>query len=96
MSEKERMQKLDQGLTYEEAAHGVQTSIATNPHYYRSTEPKHMRTGIDMSKADTLGLVSLLIDKGIFTKEEYVEYIRLSANVELTMRESQNPGVKFR
>lgn len=92
------MKLRDLGLSYEEAAHGVQSAIAYDmQNGSRATEPKHMRTGIDMSKADMLGLVCLLMDKGVFNTHEYEEYIRLSANQELAMREDEaGPLVKFR
>ena len=88
----------DLGLTYEQAAHGVQTAIAYDrTNGGKATEPKHMRVGIDMSKADMLGLVCLLIDKGVFTEAEYIEAIRLSANEEVAMREEVFGGkVDFR
>ncbi len=88
----------DLGLTYEEATHGVQTAIAYDIDQGRkATEPKHMRVGIDMSKADMLGLAILLIEKGIITSDEYIEAMRLSANEELAMREEEYGGkVKFR
>lgn len=87
-TEYENLKAHDLGLAYGEALHGVQSSIAFG-FFERSCEPKHMRTGIDMSKADMLGLVSLLIDKKIFTSEEYIEYIRLTANFEVSQREKQ-------
>lgn len=89
------LKESDKGLTYEEALHGVQSSIAFG-YYDRSMEPKHARTGIDMQKSDTLGLVCLLIDKGIFTRDEYMEYMRLAANKEVDMREKENSGITFR
>lgn len=80
----------DLGLTYEEAAHGVQAAIAyAMGTGSKATEPKHMRVGIDMSKADMLGLATLLIAKGIFTQDEYIEHMRLAANQELHMREEE-------
>ena len=80
----------DLGLTYEEAAHGVQSAIAHDMSKGgKATEPKHLRVGVDMSKADMLGLASLLIEKGVFTQEEYIEAMRLAANHELNMREKE-------
>lgn len=78
----------DLGLSYEQALHGVQTSLAMG-FFDRSMEPKHARVGIDMSKSDMLALTCLLLDKGIFTREEYLEYIRLAANLEVKQREVQ-------
>lgn len=88
---------IDLGLSYEAAAHGVQTAIA----YAMSlgsgaTTPKHMRVGIDMQKAEMGGLAHLLIQKGVFTSEEYVEAMRLAANSELAMREDEHPNISFR
>lgn len=69
---------------YEAAAHKVQSAIAANPNK-RPLEPKHMRVGIDMSKADHAGLVTLLIAKGVFTLEEYTAAIEKSAEDEAEM-----------
>jgi len=63
---------------YEHYAHQVQTAIGFNPNK-RALEPKHLRTGIDMGKADQKGLVELLISKGVFTVEEYVAAVTKSA-----------------
>lgn len=78
----------DLGLGYAEAAHGLQSAIEFDPEY-TGTQPKHLRVGIDMQKADTMGLVTLLIAKGVFTLEEYVEHMRLAANTELANREEE-------
>jgi len=87
----------DLGLSYEAAAHGVQTAIAyVMESGGTATTPKHMRTGIDMQKADTGGLATLLVAKGVFTWEEYMEAMRLGANTELAMREAEHPGITFR
>jgi len=51
-----------------------------------------MRVGIDMSKADMLGLTVLLVDKGVITEAEYIEAMRLGANEELAMREEEHGG----
>jgi hypothetical protein len=61
-----------------------------------ATEPKHMRGGVDMTKADIGGLAMLLIVKGVFTADEYAEALRLAANTELAMREAEHPGIRFR
>ena len=60
--------------------------------------PKHLRVGVDMTKSDALGLACLLIDKGVFTEAEYIEYMRLAANQELAMREDEvaHLNLKFR
>ena len=43
---------------------------------------KHLRTGIDLSKSDACGLARLLIAKGIFTEQEYVDAITQSVKEE--------------
>jgi hypothetical protein len=87
----------DLGLTYDQAAHGVQTAIAyVMENGGTPTTPKHLRVGVDMSKADMMGLATLLISKGVFTPEEYVEHLRLAANEELAMREAAFQGIAFR
>lgn len=92
---------IDLGLNYAEAAHGVQTAKALElgelnlPGYPREEDkakytPKHMRTGIDLEKAETMGLVALLVDKGVFTMEEYLEYVRIGVNNELAWEQSRH------
>ena len=76
----------DLGLTYEQALHGVQSAIKHDFSKKRrgpDETAKHLRVGIDSSLATHLGLARLLIDKGVFTMEEYTEYIRLATNQEL-------------
>jgi hypothetical protein len=70
---------------YEKAGHRIQTALAilwSNDPGLSLTQPKHMRTGIDLSKSDMGGLASLLIAKGVFTKDEYVEAITKAAEQE--------------
>jgi hypothetical protein len=66
---------------YERAAHRVQTALAFMPDH-DNMKPKHLRTGIDMSKSDMAGLATLLVEKGVFTKEEYIEAVTTSAEAE--------------
>ena len=42
-------------------------------------QPKHLRTGLDLSKSDMGGLARLLIAKGVFTEQEYNEAITNAA-----------------
>lgn len=58
-------QPKDFGLSYEEAAHGIQSAIAHEIGLGRKViTPKHMRTVIELSRADQGGLALLLIAKG--------------------------------
>lgn len=73
---------------YARAGHRVQTAIAFNPG--RPADPyKDLRTGIDMSKADMSGLATLLIEKGVFTLEEYIAAIARSAEQEADAKEDE-------
>jgi len=91
---------VDLGLTYEEAMHGVQTGVAYEMglpgEWERSTEPKHLRTGVNSALANCAALAQLMMDKGVFTPEEYVEYLRLAANDELARYERLHGGIHFR
>jgi len=73
--------KIRETERYMAAMHRVQTAIAFRPDK-KNQEPKHLRTGIDMSKADMGGLATLLIEKGVFTTEEYLTAIADSAERE--------------
>lgn len=66
---------------YERHAHAVQTAIEFNSDK-TSQEPKHLRVGVDMSKADMAGLVTLLIEKGVFNLDEYIAAVTKSAKDE--------------
>jgi hypothetical protein len=90
-------QPKDLSLSYEEAAHGIQSAFDHEIGLGRKViTPKHMRTSIELSRADQGGLALLLIAKGVFTAEEYAEAMRLAANTELAMREAEHPGNTFR
>lgn len=80
----------DLGVEYTTAAHAVQTGILTEMQF-RGVVPdanpainmmKHLRTGVDLQKAETAGLVFLLIKAGLFTLTEYQETMRLAVNEE--------------
>lgn len=74
----------DLGLTYEEAAHGMQSAVAFEMNKRSEpTEPKHLRVGVNAAMVDHSALVNLLIKKGIITEEEYLEELRLAMNHEL-------------
>lgn len=73
---------------YARAAHRVQTAIAFNPD--RPTDQyKDLRLGVDLSKADMAGLATLLIEKGVFTLEEYMAAIAASAEREADGKEDE-------
>lgn len=73
---------------YERAAHRVQTAIAFHPDRPRD-EYKDLRTGVDLSKSDLGGLATLLIEKGIITKAEYIAAIADFAEREASTKEDE-------
>ena len=86
----------DFGLSYNAAAHGVQSAIRfeMSRQGFADDEAdkviamlKHLRVGIDMRAADAGGLARLLVAKGVFTETEYLEHMRLAANEELARYE---------
>lgn len=85
----------DLGLTYEQALHGIQSAIRFRmsqegfPESLVASMLKHLRVGVDARASDALGLVELLIKKGVFTGEEYIEHARLALNEELILHEEK-------
>lgn len=73
---------------YERAAHRVQGAIWAFPEHENRT-PKHLRVGIDMSKAGMGGLARLLIAKGVFTELEYIEAMADGAEREAEAYETE-------
>lgn len=61
---------------YMAAAHALQSGIAAEMNIDpKPTEPKHLRTGINIAFTDHAAIVTLLIEKGIITEEEYYRAI---------------------
>lgn len=73
---------------YERAAHRVQTAIAFNPDM-PADQYKDLRTGIDLRASDAAGLATLLIEKGVFTLEEYMTAIADAAEREADSKEDE-------
>lgn len=73
---------------YERAAHRVQTAIAFNPDRPQD-QYKDLRVGIDMSKSDAGGLATLLIEKGVFTRAEYIAAVADFAEQEAKTKEDE-------
>lgn len=66
----ERRQELRE--RYLQAAHAMQTGVALQiAHDPKVGAPKDLRVGINSAMSDAGALAKLLIDKGIFTEEEY-------------------------
>jgi hypothetical protein len=86
------MKLRDLGLSYEAAAHGVQSAIRFEMSLQGFADDdidiiahmlKHIRVGLDMRAADHSALAEMLIAKGVMTEAEYIEQMRLAANEEL-------------
>ena len=59
---------------YEAAAHAMQSGVAAMMEIDdTSTQPKHLRVGVNSAAVDASALATLLIEKGVFTREEYID-----------------------
>lgn len=68
---------------YDVASHRVQTAVGFAQGLGDTgSSAKHLRTGLDMRAADMHGLVSLLIAKRVFTLDEYLQAMAISAEQE--------------
>ena len=56
-------------------SHAVQSGVALRLNVSSYANPKHLRTGIDLIRAEGLGLAVLLMRKGLITEEEYLAAI---------------------
>lgn len=72
---------------YLAAAHAVQSAIAyslvSNP---SEGSPKHLRVGIDTQKVEQGALATMLIEKGIFTLDEYQKAMADAMEREVSLR----------
>lgn len=74
---------------YHEACHAMQTGVAYHiEHDPTSAEPKHLRVGVNSAMSSHGALVKLLIDKGIFTRAEYINEIANFMEAEVINYES--------
>lgn len=61
---------------YEDNAHAMQSGVAMKMNIDPSeTTPKHLRVGVNSAMCDHAALVRLLMEKGLFTNNEYVEAV---------------------
>lgn len=70
---------------YQRRLHAMQSGVAAcmGMNLNTETSPKHLRTGVNAAMADQCGLVTLLIHKGVITREEYLEAIKTSMGEEV-------------
>lgn len=66
----------EENARYYRALHAMQSGVATEMGYDSlSTQPKHLRVGVNAAMCDHAALVKLLVDKGFISEEEYVTAI---------------------
>ena len=67
----------------------MQSGVAMEMNYDAgSTEPKHLRVGINSAMCDQAALVRLLMEKGIITQAEYTAAITDEMNREVERYEA--------
>ncbi len=78
------------------ASHRIQCAIAAemghaeaNLKIHRPTEPKHLRTGINLALVGNAALAQLLMDKGVFTQEEYLTEVAVAHEKEVARCEAE-------
>jgi len=90
---------------YLAAYHAMQSGVAFEMNYperISATKPKHLRVGINGALVQDAAIVKLLIDKGIFTMEEYWKSVADEMDAEVARYEKRaqqmldNPNVSFR
>jgi hypothetical protein len=55
-------------------AHAMQSGVAMKINYDDSdTNPKHLRVGVNSTMVETGALAKLLMEKGVFTEQEYYQ-----------------------
>ena len=81
---------------YHAAAHAMQSGVAAemgqdeiHGTVHAASTPKHLRVGINAAMSDHAGLAALLIDKGLITREEYIQAITASMNDEVYRYEAE-------
>jgi hypothetical protein len=67
-------------------AHAMQSGVAMEIELRglddAAASPKHLRVGVNTAMADHAGLVRLLVEKGMFTEQEYMDAIAKSMKEE--------------
>lgn len=74
---------------YEQHAHRMQTGVAYFENRSSECTSKHLRVGVNAAMSDQGGLARLLIKKGVFTEEEYIEAITDAMRQEADAYESR-------
>ena len=88
---------IDLGLSYDEAAHGMQSAVLWEmqleevplTNHKAAASPKHLRVGVNSAMVEHSALAHLLMTKGIITEAEFLEELRLAMNHELATFEKR-------
>jgi hypothetical protein len=88
---------------YLAALHAMQTGVAIEQaRGSRDGEPKHLRVGINSAKVEIGALAALLIEKGLFTRDEYTAAVADAMETEVAAYEQRiqeqvgHSGVRLR
>lgn len=80
----------DARARYMRAAQAMQSGVAMMMNIApKQTQAKHLRVGVNSSMVDHAGLVSLLIEKGVITDEEYISRIADAMEREVALYEAE-------
>lgn len=75
---------------YLAAMHALQTGVAAEMHFRpEPTQPKHLRVGVASLFSAEEALVELLIEKGLFKREEYAEALASALEREVARYEER-------
>lgn len=77
---------------YVAAAHAMQSGVAARMALDGAngdTTPKHLRVGVNSAMVEHSALAQLLIAKGIFTSDEYVEALAEAMEREVSLYEHE-------
>lgn len=88
----------DLGLSYKQAAHGVQSAMRYRIEglQWDGASSKNLRVGVNVAMVDHAALAYLLVEKGIITETEYREALRLAMNHELWREQQSLHPLTFR
>lgn len=82
------------------AMHAMQSGVAAKMNYDGAeTSPKHLRVGVNSAMLEHAALVKLLVEKGVFTWEEYTAAQADAAEAEVKLYEewlSERTGANVR
>lgn len=75
---------------YAAAAHAMQSGVAAKMAFDPAeTTPKHLRVGVNSSMISDKAIAELLIAKGIFTREEFLEALASAMEDEAKLYEDE-------